>query len=231
MNKNIEPPTEYPRIFNIEFEITDGYPISEDSHWRYVDFKNQIEYEIKNSSFKVFLNKISNLYKDFMDLSSYQERRNFISYDSLLFQINNIGDIGKDGDIIEIFRYLFYYISGYENNRYITIIPPSTTGLMLPIKAISGIKYYDIHELKDVQKLYPNLNITDIQIPEQYYPRELSDLSEKSINFVFRNKEDLKDKNRLVILLDIGDYEVYNIVVSPVNIYVDYFKRKPELKV
>ena len=217
----IIPPTEYPISFDIT--ILEDENSSEEAHWEYVNLNNAIEYETHNTSLQNFLNQIKHFYNDFLNAIPEIDKSLFPSYRDILSLLEDINKTSKEGDIIkiEISDVYYFYVSGYRNNRNIVIIPYYVGYLSLPKEALNGIKIYNIHELRDLQRLYKMKNIRWIRIPREYYPEELT-IDENEIPFKLKNKENYS------IVLDIGNgYELY---VSPDPNFSSYFEKKFRLR-
>ena len=217
----ITPPKEYPKIFKISMiELTSS---SLDAHLYYMELDYKIDYHTHNGPLNQLLTQISTFIDEFLERLSSRERL-FYSSDTYIGDIlDDISINGKEGDIIEIELAVsyYFYIFGTFNNRNVAIIRYDGH-YELPKEALSGLKYYNISQLRDFQNLYGLKNIKYIIIPRKYYPEELQEISENEVPFELQNREDHS------LILDIGDGHI--LYVSPDIEYSKYFQRTRRLK-
>ena len=240
-NINISPPTEYPKNFSIEFvrrKYRDNVISDRRLYARYTEFISKYDKINTNSLDKV----IENLrvdYNQFLD-NVGRFRHSFAPENIIDKILKDIIFRAEEGDIILFGNYAkkYYYVYGKENNRKISIIKylDSPNGKVLPKESLNTLTYYNIHELKDINKYYPYMDFKWIEIPYKYFPPQLSDVDKESLVFLINNEYGINEeyyKNVPIIPLDIGNYERYIIYVSiPLRSrYLEDFMRKPEYKI
>ena len=221
----MEPPQESPIIFDIEFlgnYIQDlielpGQTEDEFRRFRYdlyrlnLDGKNLEELDRVMYLYRYFLSSIvrpaipfgghvENRLKEF--LYGDDPLRDLISEEDLERKLDEINAKAREGDIIVLEYRRFYYVSGFGNNRKLHQLlrsnePRYFLQYILPPEALVGLKSYKMSQLKDIEKYYPNLDITAIEIPGKFLVPKQRDPE----IFHFANKD-------TGIALNIGDNQV-----------------------
>ena len=255
MEYPITPPISYPKIYKIFFtedkDLLEWNSVASIELNKFEDLL--FEYTNKELSFEQLSSYIREKYKEFLEKISKKaeysrlnkvlgtnsikfnpkDKEYFTSYNIIDSQLILIKNASIEGDIIEIqgSRTRFkYYISKYNHNIKITRFFHKDNdvyqGWVLPVEALKGIKLYDIHDRRDIEKYYPNMRFEYIRIPYKYYPPELSDIPDDSLPFFFVDMD--WDE---VIKIDIGEDNPYFIYVLLGKKYVKYFNRKVSEKI
>lgn len=242
--EDIIPPRELPRIFafkvlkrgtlyNIQAKkISAKYNEFQDKYKNIPDNLRELLFKIKND-YKLFMNTIYQY-----DVND-EINTHFISIGELNEQLDYLYENSREGDIIQFSNIIqkIYYIYGTTKMIVVinTIYEP-IHGVILPRESFNFLRYNNIHQLKDVNKYYPMYPFKWIEIPQEYYPPQLSDVDKEKLVFLINDKYGIDEeyyKDLPIVPIDIGNKEEYIIYVSisRESKYFNYFKRRPDIKV
>lgn len=192
-------------------------------------------------TFKININKISSslndlivgLKVDYVKLLNEMGKFSYMLYPKAVIDkiLMNAYKNGKEGDIISIDSRRYYI---YGRNRRLSLIQfmQNPDGNVFPKEGLNMIKYYNIHQLEDMDNIYPDHIFRWIEIPKQYFPPQLFDVKVNSLFFIINNKDGIDDygyKNLPIIPLDIGDEYKHIIYLSipRESKYFEEFIKKP----
>lgn len=236
MESNITPPREYPRTFIIRIinsNVTDNMPnrvrgIFNERLYGYL-------YGIANINLNTFVESLRKDYELFHSIQTIEENSNlFTSLEELNRELDNLYKNAIDGDILFFLNRAFFIYGDYNNRRIKLIenINQYFPGDVLSEKSLKSIKYYNIHELKDINKYYPDTIFKWIEIPNKYFPPQIFDIPNEKLIFLMTNKNGYERyKDLPIIPLDIGDNEKYIIYVTvpkESNYYRNFLKKPTE---
>lgn len=184
----MEPPIEYPKIYDIEFLIRGTNPknLSREviGKMRLFILLAVIKYITVNLN--DFLTDIRDRYKSFINslkvkTGSFGEieedpRNNFISIGYLDDILDEIDQTSREGDIIHFYiselsintDIELFYISDFGNKRYVNVLKIDKTNgnPVLPKEAKNVIDEYNIKTINDINNIYPDLNIVGYMNPK-----------------------------------------------------------------
>src|ERR1700722_2273240 len=138
--KNISPPKESPRLFDIQVLF--------DMLYNNGNIRRSLRYYDNITDF--YLEDITNNMINDINKLTFKfpiEQREL--YDKL----RDLSENSRDGDIMKFGLYR-YFIYGKGHNRKFEIIVSLLypRGALFPVESLNAIKHYSIHELKDVNK-------------------------------------------------------------------------------
>lgn len=121
----------------------------------------------------------------------------FISLEKFNRLLDNLYKNSREGDILNLLFQKYYLYADRERKVRVKVMLKIDidSGLVLPRQSLRAIRYYKVHELKDIEKLYPRMNIKYIEIIRDYYPPELYEIPENQLAFPIWNKDNIDEES------------------------------------